>query len=89
VWERVFGWLTKYLTPAEEQKTFVCRLMPPRPTFMADMTTEERALMGEHAAYWKEMLDQGAAVVFGPVGGPDGGWGLGVVRAPKRRSPSS
>ena len=60
-WERVFGWLTKYLTAAEERKTYFCRLMPPRFTFIADMTAEERALMGEHAAYWRGMLDQGAA----------------------------
>lgn len=81
-WERVFDWLARYLTPAEERKTFMCRLLPPRASFMADMTAEERALMGEHAAYWKQMLDQGSAVVFGPVGGPEGGWGLGVLRAP-------
>ena len=77
----MFGWLAGYLPPAEERKAFMCRLMPPRPTFMTDMTADERALMGEHAAYWKGMLDQGAAVVFGPVGGPEGGWGLGVLRA--------
>jgi hypothetical protein len=85
-WERVFGWLTSYLTASEERKTFMCRLMPPRPTFIADMTAEERALMGDHAAYWKGMLDQGAAVVFGPVGGPEAGWGLGVLRAPSEEA---
>ena len=80
-WERVLGWLTRYAAPAAELRYFVCRLLPPRPTFMADMTAEEMAIMGQHAAYWRGLLEQGAAVVFGPVGGPQGGWGLGVVRA--------
>jgi len=85
-WERAFCRLTKYLTPSEDRKTFMCRLLPPRATFMTDMTAEERGLMGEHVAYWKRMLDQGVAVVFGPVGGPAGGWGLGVLRAPSEEA---
>ena len=31
--------------------------------------------MGEHAAYWRGLMEQGAAVVFGPVGGPQGRMG--------------
>jgi uncharacterized protein YndB with AHSA1/START domain len=83
-WERVFGWLTKHFAkgaPAADLRYFVCRLMPPRPTFVADMTPEEADVMQRHAAYWKGLLDEGAAVVFGPVADPSGPWGLGVVRA--------
>ncbi len=81
-WERVLGWLAKYLVPADDVRYFVCRLLPPRPSFALDMNAEEADVMRQHAAYWKGLLDQGAAIVFGPVADPQGPWGLGVVRAP-------
>ena len=60
---------------------FLCRLIPPRPTFPADMTSAEAAVMQRHAAYWRELLAQGKAIAFGPVADPKGAWGLGLVRA--------
>jgi uncharacterized protein YndB with AHSA1/START domain/uncharacterized protein YciI len=81
-WERVLGWLAGFTAPAPEAASyFFCRLLPPRPTFMADMNAAEAEIMRAHAGYWRGLLDQGTAVVFGPVGGPTGGWGLGVIRA--------
>jgi uncharacterized protein YciI len=59
---------------------FVVRLLPPRPTFLADMTDEERALMQAHAVYWRERMTEGKVIVFGPVADPKGPWGLGIVR---------
>ncbi|RYZ03216.1 MAG: hypothetical protein EOO73_28435 [Myxococcales bacterium] len=59
---------------------FVCRLLGPRPTFPMDMTEEERALMGDHAAYWSGHMAEGKVVVFGPVLDPKGVWGLAVLR---------
>ena len=38
---------------------FVFRLNAPRPTFALDMTDEERAIMGRHAAYWQPFIDSG------------------------------
>ena len=35
--------------------------------------------MGQHAAYWRDQLERGHVVVFGPVFDPDGVWGLGVI----------
>jgi hypothetical protein len=58
---------------------FLCRLNPPRPSFAADMTDEERALMGEHVAYWLGLLGEGRVVAFGPVADPAGGWGVSVL----------
>ena len=55
---------------------FFCRLTGPRPTFAFDMSEEERALMGRHAAYLGSLGEK--AVVFGPVADPQGPWGLGV-----------
>lgn len=61
---------------------FVYRLIPPRPDFgPGTMTEEEAAIMGDHAAYWGQLVGRGAAVVFGPVLDPAGTWGLGVVEA--------
>ena len=37
--------------------------------------------MREHIAYWQGLLNDGVAVVFGPVRDPSGSWGLAVVEA--------
>jgi uncharacterized protein len=60
-------------------KYFFCKLLPPRPTFMHDMTEAEAAIMREHAAYWKGLLDKGQALAFGPVADPKGGYGIGII----------
>ena len=60
---------------------FFCKLIAPRPTFAFDMSDKERALMGQHAAYWSQMLNDGAVVVFGPVMDPKGPYGMGVMDA--------
>jgi uncharacterized protein YciI len=61
--------------------TFVFRLIAPRPTFALDMTDDERAIMGRHAAHWQPLIDAGRMVVFGPVLDGGGSWGLGVIEA--------
>jgi uncharacterized protein len=61
--------------------TFVIRLIAPRPTFALDMTDEERAIMGRHAAHWQPLIDSGQMVVFGPILDSTGSWGLGVIEA--------
>jgi uncharacterized protein len=61
------------------KKHFVLKLIPPRPTFAEDMTNEERAIMKQHAAYWKDKADQGFAIVYGPVLDPKGVYGLGII----------
>lgn len=78
-WQQVLGWLQgNFAAPAQ---TFLVRLVGPRPTFLMDMTEEERAVMMEHGAYWRGKLAEGVALAFGPVAEPSGAWGLGVVRA--------
>jgi hypothetical protein len=46
---------------------FAYRLIPPRPTFAADMSDAEQAIMGEHAAYWTDLFEHAGVVVFGVV----------------------
>jgi uncharacterized protein YciI len=60
---------------------FLYKLIPPRPTFDTDMSDTEAAIMGQHMAYWQDLLERGRVVVFGPVSDPVGTWGLGVVEA--------
>jgi len=60
---------------------FVYKLISPRPTFAGDMSEGEKALMGEHGAYWTKLFERGRVVVFGAVLEPAGVWGLAVVEA--------
>jgi uncharacterized protein YciI len=66
-------------TTNEAVSTFVFRLITPRRSFALDMSSEERAIMGRHAAHWQPLIDSGQMVVFGPVLDSTGSWGLGVV----------
>ena len=70
--------MTSAPTPAS-RAYFLIRLLPPRPTFMFDMSADERRVMGEHVAYWAKLLGDGVAVAFGPVADPKGGYGVGIV----------
>ena len=46
-------------------KQFLCVLTPCRPTLPVDATERERAIVGEHFAYWQEMLGAGRLVLLG------------------------
>lgn len=60
-------------------KTYFCKLIPPRVTFMQDMNDDERRMMLEHGAYWRGWMDRGKVVVFGPVADPAAPFGVGIV----------
>ena len=81
-WERVLGWLGGFVAPAPEQRYFMVKLLPPRPTFAQDMTAAERAAMQAHVGYWSGKLAAGSAIAFGPVADPTGGYGLGIIAVP-------
>jgi hypothetical protein len=65
---------------ASEKKFYLCRLLPPRPSFPADMTPAEAEVMGRHVAYWTGFVEKGVAIVFGPVADPKGAWGVGILQ---------
>jgi hypothetical protein len=46
-------------------KYYLYKVIPPRPTFAADMTETESAIMSGHVAYWTDLLDKDVAVAFG------------------------
>ena len=88
-WELVLGWLAEGAQGAEaagqsaqaavEKSYFLCKLLPPRPTFPADMSPAEADVMRAHVAYWQSHLQRGVAVAFGPVMDPNGAWGAGII----------
>jgi uncharacterized protein len=70
-------------------KFYLCKLVPPRPTFPQDMMPREAEIMRAHAAYCGKLLEAGKAVVFGPVADPQGVWGLGVLQLPDDADPQA
>lgn len=83
-WQRVLDWLSGFVQPPAQptaSSVFLCRLLPPRPSFAMDMNDAERAVMQEHVGYWMQHMQAGNVIAFGPVGDPQGPWGLGLVRA--------
>jgi uncharacterized protein len=62
-------------------KSWLIRLVPPRPTFASDATPAELALMQQHLAYWKDLNAKGLCEFGGPVLDPKGAYGILVVRA--------
>ncbi len=63
---------------------FLYKLIPPRPTFLADMTPDEASIMQEHFAYWSGLIEAGNVIVYGPVADPAGAYGIAVVEAHDR-----
>ena len=70
-------------------KYYFFKLIPPRVTFPGDITPAEAQLMQEHSAYWKEYMNQGLVVAFGPVFDPKGPYGIGIIRLEDSGDPSS
>ena len=60
---------------------FVFRLIPPRPSFVVDMSDDERATMIEHVKYWTALAESGRVLAFGPVADPVAPYGIGIVVA--------
>jgi uncharacterized protein YciI len=63
------------------KKYFLLKLLPPRPTFTADMSAAERQVMLDHGAYLRKYVESGTVIVMGPVQDPAGSWGLAVFEA--------
>jgi uncharacterized protein YndB with AHSA1/START domain len=80
-WSRVLDWMTGFVAPPEPVAAWFVKLLPPRPSFAFDMDADERAVMLAHGGYWRERMNAGQVIVFGPVNDPAGPFGLGVLRA--------
>lgn len=81
-WQRVLSWLVAHTEAAPAAASaphyVFARLVPPRPDFAMTMTDAERATMGQHVAYCRGLLEQGKALLFGPVKSREGVWGLAI-----------
>lgn len=55
------------------------KLIPPRPTFPYDITTEEMRLMNEHGLYFQRQFEAGKLLLYGPVLAAGGAFGLGIL----------
>jgi uncharacterized protein YciI len=66
------------MTGAMGKQHYFVKLIPPRPTFPFDMTSEERALMMEHVKYTQEKFAAGKVLIFGPVMAREGAFGMAV-----------
>ena len=62
-----------------EKKYFFLRLNAVRPDFIQTMTDAEKAIMQQHAIYWRGFMGEGKILVFGPVFDPNGAFGIGVA----------
>ncbi len=62
-----------------EKTYFFLNLNPPRSTFAIDMSEEERNIMQQHVAYWSPYVNNGVAIVLGPVIDPKGVYGIAIV----------
>jgi uncharacterized protein len=67
---------------APKMKSWYIRLIPPRTTFITDMTAAEGALMDQHFDYWQAQSDKGICIFGGPVLDPRGPFGVLVILAP-------
>ncbi|HEX2250940.1 MAG TPA: YciI family protein [Gemmatimonadales bacterium] len=65
---------------------FLLKLTPPRPTFPMDMSSTEAAIMEEHFVYWRGLLADSKAVVYGPVLDPSGVYGMAVLEVEDEHS---
>jgi len=59
---------------------FFIRTSNSRPTFHLDMTDVEKETMAKHVEFWTQKAKEGISVVFGPVAGPEGVYGIGVYK---------
>ena len=60
-------------------KYYFYKLIAPRATFSRDMTGAEGELMQKHVLYWKNLMDKGLVVAFGPVADPIQSYGIGIL----------
>src|SRR5437879_12694017 len=87
-WLAAMAMITLVAGPASAQTAsvggsgyFLCRLIPARSTFPADITPTESAIMKRHVAYWEAESKRGRILIFGPVADPKAAWALLIIRA--------
>ncbi len=62
-----------------ESRYYFVKLIPPRPDFAFTMSDDEKLIMNEHSLFWRDLLEKGICIVYGPVFEPDIAYGIGIV----------
>lgn len=62
-----------------EMKHFFVKLIPPRADFPNTMSEVEKGIMHEHSIFWRELLERGICIVYGPVFETEFTYGIGIV----------
>jgi len=62
-----------------EKKHFMIKFLPRRPDFAKTMTDGEKIIVQQHHAYWKDYMNKGVMLIFGPVFDPKGTFGIGIL----------
>lgn len=62
-----------------KREHFFFKLIPPRSTFLNDMTPDELTLMEEHARYTRAAQAAGDVLIAGPVLADEGVFGIAVL----------
>ena len=62
-----------------DKRHYYFKLIPPRPTFPADITAQEKALMDEHSTYCEQQFGAGKLLAYGPVMSPGGAFGVAIL----------
>ena len=71
---------------APNSRHFFYKLIPPRPTFPADITEAEGAIMQDHFDYWKRSISDRKVVAYGPVVDPTGTYGIAILEVEDERT---
>ena len=61
---------------------YLVKLLPPRASFLEDMSAEEVNIMRAHSDYWLPHVSAGLVIAMGPVADPQGGWGVMIANSP-------
>jgi hypothetical protein len=61
---------------------YLAKLIPPRTSFLRDMSSEEASVMRSHADYWLPHVNAGLVIAMGPVADPAGSYGVMIANAP-------
>ncbi len=62
-----------------DKRHFYLKLIAPRATFPADITDQEKALMGRHGIYCEQQFAAGKLLAYGPVMAPGGAFGVAIL----------
>ncbi|HMO79707.1 MAG TPA: hypothetical protein PKD24_02850 [Pyrinomonadaceae bacterium] len=68
---------------------FLYKLTSPRVPQGRDTVPSEADIFASHAEFWREQVENGKAVAFGPVADPNGSYTIAILRLDPEVDPST